>query len=215
MKKIRVAIVDDHKIIREGLVSLFEGHEEIEITGNFENGAEFLNAMEPGKYDLVLLDMHMPEKGGIETAAEMIKKYPATKVLIHTMSEIIDEIEQIVRIGTHGYILKSAGQEELAVAIKLVTHGSSYYSSSVINSFIKSCTGLNGNALKELTKDEISILKQYCEDVPVSKIAGKMNVSDAQIVASVGHIKSVLNTKTDIALTKFYVTHYKELSAYL
>ena len=215
MKKITIAVVDDHRIIREGLISLFEGNEEIEIAGDYENGDFLLAAMEGQKYDLILLDMHMPQKGGIETASEILKRYPSTKVLIHTMSEILDEIEQIVKMGAHGYILKSAGQEELAIAIKLVAHGSSYYSSSVINSFIKSCIGTSRNLLHGLTKDEITTLKLFCEETPLRKMAAKMEVSETQITENIDHIKKLLDIKTDIGLAKFYAANYKQIISYV
>lgn len=213
MSRIKVAVVDDHRIIRDGIVSLFRNDTDIEIVNDFESGVDLLEAMQKEQYDLVLLDMHMPVMDGIATAEEVLKKYPAARILIHTMSEIIEEIEQVVKLGAHGYILKNAGLQELSVAIKVVANGGSYYSTTVINSFIKSCVAEKDNPLKVLTKDEIAILALLNqENLTLPAIAAQVNITEEELNTTIDHIKKALGIKNDIGLGKFCALHYHQLT---
>lgn len=213
MKKIKVAVVDDHRIIRDGIVSLFEKNPEIEIANNFSGGAALLKAMESEQFDLVLLDMHMPQMDGIATAKELLQKHPLTKILIHTMSEVVEEIEQIVKLGVHGYILKTAGQEEVSVAIKTVVHGSSYFSSSVMNSFIKSCLKQAEDPISNLNPEEIQILHLLSEGDSIKRIMNKLNLTEDTFKTTMYSIKKKLGLETDFALGKFCALHQKQLAS--
>ncbi|MDX2001119.1 MAG: response regulator transcription factor [Chitinophagales bacterium] len=214
MSKIRIAVVDDHKIIRDGIVSLFDGHPEIEIVADFDNGMEFLHSIQHENYHLVLLDMNMPKISGIEVAREIKAKHPSLKILIHTMSEVASEIEQIVKLGADGYILKSAGQQEMTLAIKMIIHGGTYYNSTVMSSFIQSCLG-NDNPVNQLSSDEIGILKMYCEENPLYKIALKYHLTEQEVKEKIVRIKERLRISSEIGLGKFYASHEKELSAFM
>lgn len=215
MKKVTVALVDDHGIIRDGLVALFEDHTEIDIRDNFDSGMGLLNALQTNRYDLILLDMHMPVMDGIATAKEVLRLYPNTRILIHTMSEIISEIEQVVSMGIQGYILKTAGQEELAMAIKTVAHGSSFFSSSVMNSFIKSCIKESENPLGLLNPNEMQVLRLLADDkLSQHQISVALALTEDQLKNIIYKIKKTLQTDTDFALGKFCAVHFKEIAEY-
>jgi DNA-binding NarL/FixJ family response regulator len=212
MNKIKVVIVDDHTIIRDGLVSLFKGNNEIEITTSLENGACLLEAMETETFDVVLLDMDMPVMNGLDTAAEVLKKHPTTKILIHTMSESVENIELLVKLGIQGYVLKTAGQDELTMAIKVVAHGNSYFNSSILNSFINSCLTESTSPLDKLENGELMVLKYLCDaDHTIDTIAAKMNITEERLLSTIKWIKQKLNLNSDLALGKFCGKHYREI----
>src|SRR4051812_48144335 len=123
MDIVKLAIVDDHKIIRDGLVAIFNNTPVIEVVGDVSSGDELLDLLQKQEVDVVLLDMHMPIKNGIQVTKEIKPLFPKVKVLINTMSELPNEIEDAVKAGVNGYLLKTSGSEELLKAIQMVAHG--------------------------------------------------------------------------------------------
>lgn len=216
MKRIKVAVVDDHKIIRDGIVALFKNDEELDVCGQFESGQELLDALKTESFDVVLLDMHMPEMNGIETARLLLKQAPDIKILINTMSEEVGEIEQIVRLGAHGYILKSAGQEELAAAIKIIASGSSFFSPKVTKQFIKACISELANPFDKLSRFEHTVLAYLCaEDMSYEEVQTKMNIGPDELQTTISNIKQTLKLKTEFAIGKFCARYCGELKEHL
>lgn len=213
MSKIKVALVDDHHILRDGITALFENNGSIELKHSYSSGEELLRVLESRHYDVVLLDMHMPGMNGIETATEILAHFPKVKVLINTMSEVIDEVEQVVRLGAHGYILKTADYKELCAAIQVVAHGSSYFSSKVMNTFIKNSLGTSEKPLVGLSQEDMEVLAYLCdESLSIRDIAYKLTLPEADLLNTIGRIKTHLNLRSDIALGKFCNKHCAEIS---
>lgn len=200
---IKLVIVDDHRIIRDGLIALMKPHKEIEVVGDVESGEKLIDFLCEHEVDVILLDMHLPRKDGIEITQEVKAQFPKVKILIHTMSEIIEEIEAVVKKGANGYILKTAGSDELLSAIKLVAHGSSYFSNSVMNSFIKIALDTRLNPLREITPTELLVLNHIYQEHNHDEIAEAMGISKGTVKNHLRNMFRKLNVKTEIGLVKY------------
>ncbi len=140
MKTIRVLIADDHKIFRQGLISILEQEGNIEVVSESETGSEAIEACKLLSPDVVLLDISMPEMSGIVATAEIVKSVQETKVLILSMHLNEVYVAETLRSGASGYILKDCATDELINAIKSVTRGETYLSPKVatlvVNKFV-------------------------------------------------------------------------------
>lgn len=200
---VKLIIVDDHKIIRDGLKALIKPHKEIEVVADMESGDQLLEYLKDNDADVILLDMHLPRKDGIEITKELKPQYPGIKILIHTMSELIEEIEAVVKMGANGYILKTAGSDELISAIKLVAHGSSYFSNSVMNSFIKSALDNRVNPLRDVTPTELIVLNHIYQEHNHDQIAEAMGISKGTVKNHLRNMFRKLNVKSEVGLVKY------------
>jgi DNA-binding NarL/FixJ family response regulator len=128
--KMKIVIIDDHQIIREGLNALFRNNKFFEVVADFDNEEElfyYLNTHEP---DLILMDLHLRSANGLELTKRSKIEYPQIKVVMHTMSNNKKHMEEAQRIGADGYVLKSGGQKELESALLKVLSGQKYYQSN-------------------------------------------------------------------------------------
>ncbi|MDJ1470769.1 response regulator transcription factor [Xanthocytophaga flava] len=134
---INLLLADDHKIIRDGLKAVLTFSDaSIQVVAEASNGKEVLEQLEREKIDVVLLDMNMPEMDGLETTTYIARNYPETKVLILSMVENEHLIAKVFQAGAQGYLLKSAGREELIHAIEIVHKGSRYVTAQITLSLL-------------------------------------------------------------------------------
>lgn len=141
---IKLILVEDHDIVREGLHSLFRDEPGIEILGEARNGKEALDLCATVKPDLVLMDMNMPVMNGSECTKQLKKKFPKIKVLILSMHDHESYLIEMLEAGADGYVLKSSRKDELLFAIKKVHNGGIYIGSEFTMSILekyKSQTG--------------------------------------------------------------------------
>jgi len=130
---IRILLVDDHKIVRDGIISLLQDESRYDIVGQAENGIEALDKIAQLSPDLVLLDINMPIMDGLECARHITEKYPEVKILTLTMLNEQEHIKNMLAAGAGGYLLKNSGKEELITAINKVMEGETYFSEEVKN----------------------------------------------------------------------------------
>lgn len=133
MSQIKLVLVDDHKMIREGLKSFLQDVSEFEIVGEADNGVACLKLLDEVEADIVLSDLNMPEMDGLELIKEIKTKHPDLKVIALTMMGESQHIKQMLAEGALGYLLKDCSEEELISAIKIVDNGGTYYSPQVTN----------------------------------------------------------------------------------
>lgn len=133
MEKIKLFLVDDHKMIREGLKTFLAEQEDFEIVAEAENGIDCLSQLEAIKPNVVLTDLNMPKMDGLELTKNIKEKYPDIKVIALTMMGESQHIKQMLSEGAMGYLLKDCSEEELIRAIKNVYNNGTYYSPEVTN----------------------------------------------------------------------------------
>ncbi|CAN5320368.1 response regulator transcription factor [soil metagenome] len=201
MSTIKLVIVDDHKIIREGLIAIFNDVPDITVVGNAESGEVLIERLNDIEVDVVLLDMHMPVKNGIDVTRELKAINPDIKILINTMSELPHEIEGAVAAGVDGYVLKTTGTDELVKAIRMVAHGSTYYGTEVISSFVKAAEKKNDPNAP--TPIEMKVLHLLHEEKSHQDIASLLDISDNTLSHHFKNMYRKYKVTTDIGLIKY------------
>ena len=131
MQKIKVLVVDDHTIVRDGICTLLALAGDIEVVGEAANGIEALKMVKELEPDVVLMDIAMPVMGGLEATRRIRKEFSRTRVLVLTQYDDKEYVFPVIQAGASGFISKVAASSELASGIRSVHHGDSYLSPSV------------------------------------------------------------------------------------
>ncbi len=174
MPKIRVVIVDDHKLFRNGLSFILREIEDVEIIGEASNGKEFLTLLQESKPDLVLMDIKMPEMDGIEASKIALQQYPDLNILVLSMFDDEQYYNSMIDIGVRGFILKDADSSELKTAVNKVYEGNSYFSQELLLKIIKNKTNVTNI---NLSKRELEVLKYICKGASNYEISETLNIS--------------------------------------
>ena len=157
---INVLLVDDHKMLREGIKQLLEFDSEIKVISSAQTGKECLSLLEENKPDIVLLDINLPDTSGIKLIKDIKKRSKTIKVMMLTVHNEVEYLVDSLDGGADGYILKDSGAEELIKAIKFIYNGERYIEPSLIPSLNARLVQLETETdmVKSLTKREIQIL---------------------------------------------------------
>lgn len=209
---IRVILTDDHKLIREGLKALFNESSSIKVVGEASDANELLELLQEIQADVILLDINMPGKNGIETTRELQLLYPEVKVLVLSMLEHERYVHQMMEAGASGYILKNAGREELTSAIQLVAAGVTYISPEIAIDLLKksqlpdaqNChTTEMDRAPRELTRRELEVLALISEGFTNAEIAEKLFTSKRTVETHRQNLLEKTQTNNTATLIKF------------
>ena len=185
MDKVKLAVVDDHKLFRDGLAELINGFSNYQVVMEADNGYDFIRQMEKGEVpDIILLDINMKQMDGFQTAEWLKEHHPEIKILALSMYENEHPVIRMIKLGAKGYILKDIRKKELEQALSsLVTKGY-YYTEMVTGKLIHAIHTLDevkpGQSLKEhisINPREIEFLKLACTELTYKDIAEKMCLS--------------------------------------
>lgn len=147
----RLFIVDDHRLFAESLANLLISIEGFEVVGTAINGSEAMEWLKTNQTDIILSDLHMPEMTGASLTSRIREYYPAIKILIISMEENAEQIAQIIQAGAQGFLQKNASKTELQTAIKTISSGEMYFSSTVMRILTKpKNTNAEGYIISEL-----------------------------------------------------------------
>ena len=199
MQKIRVLVVDDHTIVRDGICALLALAADIEVVGEAANGVEALEKIKQLTPDVVLMDIAMPVMDGLEATRRIHKEFPKTKVLVLTQYDEKDYIFSIIEVGAQGFITKMAASSELAAGIRAVHHGDSFLSPSAARFLVEDyrqgvSVRKNQDPYEQLTNREREVLKLLAEGYTTQEIANMLVISPKTVE---GH-KTNLMAKLDI-----------------
>jgi two-component system, NarL family, response regulator DegU len=187
--KISVMVVDDHDLIREGLNRIISFEEDLLIVGQFKNGEEMLNSLKENIPDVVLLDINMPIKNGLDTLKILKKIYSNIKVVMLTVENDRKTIMEAIDIGADAYILKESAGTEIVRAIRSVYIGEKYIDNSLIKAIFLDIKKSNNNMIKNketenlesLTNRELSILYEISKGLKNKEIADKLFLSEKTV----------------------------------
>ena len=187
---IRVMLVDDHVLMREGIRQLLEFDGTINVIAEANNGEECLEKLSAELPDVLLLDINMPKKNGIEVLEEIKKKNINVKVLILTVHNEIDYLIKAVDIGVNGYILKDSESAELKKAINAVVNGESYIQPSLIPALNSKLVSRDNDKdkIESLTKRELEVLIQVANGLFNKEIATSLNISERTVKNHISNI---------------------------
>jgi len=174
-EKIRIAIVDDHTLFRNGVASLMSEFPDLQVVFEAENGQQMQAALtkHPAP-DVVLMDINMPVMDGYEATVWLRKNYPGSKVLALSMFEDDLAVIKMIKSGASGYVLKESKSRDLLEAIKTIYTKGVYINELVSGKLIRS---MGDDDEIEISKKELDFLKYCCSELTYKEIADKMNVS--------------------------------------
>lgn len=204
----RAIVVDDHDIFREGLVALLKLKKIVNEVHEAKNGEEFLALLEQVTPDLVLLDISMPIMDGLTAAKHAIEKYPGIKIVVLSMFGDQDYYYKMIAAGVKGFVLKSAGKNELELAIEAVSKGQSFFSNELLRKIIADI-GYERNKTEKpdfnITDREFEVLKWLCQGLSASEIADELSLSKKTVEGYRTKLFQKTGTKTSLSLVVFAI----------
>ena len=209
LRRIRVMVVDDHAVIRQGLRMLLESRAEIEVVADCENGREALLVVERLKPDVVLMDVVMPGLNGIEATRQIRKASTSTRVVILSGFVDEDQITGALRSGASGYLVKNSDVSELVLAIQTVHRGNQYYSAALSDGFdiaelqIQARRPDQKTGLDTLTPREREVLQLIAEGHTNQQVADELVVAVKTVEAHKAHIMDKLKAKSRTDLIRY------------
>lgn len=192
-----IVVADDHRIVREGLVKLLESREDFEVVGEAADGEEAVNLVLEKKPDVVLMDIWMPRLSGIDATRRIGKHGSASKVLVLSMHESRTYVEEVLRAGALGYVVKSSAASDLLHAIDAVKMGQSYLSPVITQQVVDAIVRPDDAApsgVSMLTDREREVLQLIAEALSSKEIARVLGIS----LKTVDSHRSNLMEKLDI-----------------
>jgi DNA-binding NarL/FixJ family response regulator len=209
-EKKRIVIVEDHTIVRQGLQSLLEDRDDLEVIGTAEDGLNAIRCINEHEPDLVLLDLNMPKMDGISVIVEVTRSHPGIRILALTMHKDEDYILSAFKAGVHGYCLKSSCQDELLMGIRTVLDGKTYVSpeisGQVMEGYISDRMRVKQKSSFDiLTQREKEILKLVGEGHMNKEISDYLCISVKTVERHRANIMGKLNLHTASALTAYAI----------
>jgi len=210
MKKIRVLIVDDHTLVRDGIRSLLALTADVEIVGEAANGREALEKVRRFMPDVVLMDLAMPIMSGLEATRRIRREFPATKVLALTQYDDSEYVIPVIEAGARGFVTKMSSSLELASAIQAVHRGDSFLSPSAAAALVDECqqrTIAEGeqDPYQQLTDREREVLKLVAEGYTAREIAEVLVVTPKTVEWYKTSLMRKLNIHSKTDLIKFAI----------
>jgi len=200
---IRVLIVDDHPMVAQGIQSVLESFDELKIIGVLNNGRAVVDQLEELNPDVILMDLNMPEMGGLTATEMVIERRPGTRVLVLTMHDSPEYISSALAHGAMGYVLKDVPTEEIKLAIDAVMRGEKYL-----------CTGAAGSlepktndAREALTSREQTVLLQLAQGDSNKDVAKELEISVRTVETHRKNIKRKLGISSTAGLTRYAMEH--------
>jgi DNA-binding NarL/FixJ family response regulator len=189
MNPIRLIVVDDHALFRSGLISLLSGMAEFQVIGEASNGREAVELIENKKPDVVLLDVNMPEMGGVETVRALKRSDEKCRILMLTISKSDEDLLGAITAGADGYLLKNTSPEELSKAIHNVFRGHSVLAPDVTRQVMRAVNVEQPHlANRGLSDREMEVLECLSEGKTTSQISKTLFISDNTVKTHVRHI---------------------------
>lgn len=200
---VRVLIVDDHPMVAEGIQSILESYDDIEIAGILSNGREVIAQLEELAPDVILMDLNMPELGGLSATEIVLERRPDMHVVILTMHDNPEYIASALSHGAQGYLLKDVPTEEIKTAIDTVMSGKRYL-----------CTGAQGSLAPKdgaereaLTEREQTILLKLAQGRTNKDVAQALDISVRTVETHRKNIKRKLGISSTAGLTRYALEH--------
>ena len=202
---IRVYIIDDHQMIIEGIHSLLHDEQNIEWMGSSKSPDDLMTFLAKRQPDVLLMDINLPQRSGLELCREVKEKYPAINIIGLSTSNQPSVIRKMQENGASGYLLKDASKNEILEALQQVNKGKEYVSFSVAEALKKKDSN---TSLPALTRREKEILELIAEGLTNRKIAAKLFLDRTTINTHRKNMLTKFNVKNTAALIKIVVTNH-------
>lgn len=204
-----IVLADDHRLIRRGIKKIIEDKPGLEVIGEAGNGVELIDVLRQGTPDLVIVDISMPEMGGIEAIKHIKSDFPDVKVLVLTMYSEKEYLMQALTAGADGYLLKEDADIELYSAIEEIRESGNYISpllsGKVAGSLVQILSRNGKSAEKDLTPREGEILRLIAEGRSSKEIAPVLGISIRTVENHRSNIMRKLNCRKNIQLVRYAI----------
>jgi two-component system response regulator NreC len=210
MSKIRVLVVDDHIIVRDGICALLALTGDIEVVGEAADGVEALKMAREKSPEVVIMDIAMPVMGGLEATQKIIKEYPNIKILVLTQHDDKEHVLRVIEAGASGFIAKAAASSELVAGIRAVYRGDSYLSPSVAKILVEDYYSgarerANQDPYSRLTEREREVLRLLVQGHSTQEIANILVITPKTVEGHKTNLMSKLDIHNRIDLVKYAV----------
>ena len=206
---IRILIADDHAVFRSGLRALLERESDFEVTGETESGTDTLRALDKLPVDVLILDISMPGLSGPRAAEEILHKRPSLAIVVLTMHEDEYYLQEMLRIGCRGYVLKKSTGTEVVHAIRAAFRGDSYIdpamASLVISPYIGITSSRSPSRLGTLTPREQEVCRLLAYGFTNAEVAERLFISDRTVETHRTNIMGKLDLKNRAELVRFAI----------
>ncbi len=198
---VRVAIVDDHPMVADGIEAILESFDDLSVVGTYRNGREIIAAVPEVQPDVILLDLNMPEMGGLTACEILLENHPDLRILILSMHDSPEYISTALDHGAMGYVLKDVPTDAIKSAIDAVMAGERYL-----------CTGAQGSLAPQtggshLTNREQTILLQLAQGKSNKEVAIALDISVRTVETHRKNIKKKLGISSTAGLTRYAMEH--------
>jgi DNA-binding NarL/FixJ family response regulator len=205
-RKSRIFLVEDHPVFRDGLSKLLNGENDLTVCGEAGDAKQGLKSIIKHKPDLVVVDIGLPGKSGLELIKEIRALKLATKLLAVSMFDEAVYAQRVLRAGGDGYVMKQEDPEVIVLAIRDVLAGHIYVSEDVFDAnSLKQPPKTNTSLLDQLTDTELEVLELLGQGKSAQEISIMVGLSDNEVVAQTGHIRRKLKLKSDNAVIRYAV----------
>ena len=206
----KVLVVDDHSVTRDGIDMLVQGMNEFSETLQAASTAEALAIIENELPDMVITDLSMPDRNGLELVRDTIARFPDTKFLVLSMHDESLYAERALRAGAKGYLMKDASSTELENAIRTIIKGDIYVSPNIGSVLLQRLSGRKGNdnrnsVLQVLSDRELQVFEMVGQALSNQAIADKLNITARTVDAHKTRLKEKLQISDNNALLRFAV----------
>jgi DNA-binding NarL/FixJ family response regulator len=199
---IRVALVDDHALVRDGIKALLAVMAPLEVVGEAESGADAIEMVGRCQPDLLLVDISLRDMNGLELTRVLRSQYPSLKVLMLSMYDNNEYVSESVRAGASGYVLKNSPSREIIAAIEAIASGGTFYSAEIAQRLIADKSTDN-----ELTPRESQVLYKMAQGLNNKEMARELDISVRTVETHRLSIRRKLNIDKPAALVKYAIDH--------
>jgi len=212
MIKKHILLVDDHAIVRLGLMTLLNDQPDMQVVGEASTTSEAIDAVEKLQPDVVLMDIRLPGEGGIETTRQITARFPTSKVVMLTSFADDELVMRAINAGAMGYVLKQVGNEELLRAIRAAARGEALLDPSTTARLLSRVREAerkdNHNAFRELSDREMDVLTHLARGKTNAEIGRLLNLSEKTVGNYVGSMFEKLGLNNRIELAAYAYEHH-------
>jgi DNA-binding NarL/FixJ family response regulator len=199
---IRVALVDDHALVRDGIRALLSVMPRLDVVGEAENGVQAIEMVGHCQPDLLMMDIGLKDMNGLELTRLLGKQHPRLKILILSMYDNHEYVSESVRAGASGYVLKNSPSKEIIAAIEAIIGGGTFYSAEIAQRL-----ATDPNTDSELTPRESQVLAKMVQGLNNKEMARELDISVRTVETHRLSIRRKLNIDKPAALVKYAIDH--------